>query len=164
MLTLKVKCKYKNRREIIMEFNPQVAEFITYIQKIYNQGELEPFIDLVQTPNRLLLSIAMSEKVRPSELSESLRVSRPTITSNLKDLEEKGFLTRMINPDNRREVYVTLTREGQLKFEKEIEVLTGLFADWFRILGPEETQHVINILKISCDISSIGDMYKKVKI
>ena len=144
-----------------MQPNPQVLELLTYMQKIFSQGELDPFIDLVQTPNRIILLLAQEGKVRPSEISDALRLSRPNITSNLSTLEDQGLVTRMINPDNRREVYVTLTKEGQEKFETTVALFTKMFADWFDILGKEEAMHVLKILKISSDPKNIGDTFKK---
>ena len=144
-----------------MEPNSQVLELINYMQRIFNQGELDPFIDLVQTPNRIVLLLASQGKVRPSEISDALRLSRPNITSNLKTLEDQGLVTRMINPDNRREVYVALTKEGQEKFEITISHFTEMFTEWFKLLGPEETLHVLKILKISSEAEYNGYSFQK---
>ena len=145
-----------------MDISPQVLEMLTYVEKIFRQGELDEFIDLVQTPNRIMLVLAMKGKTKPSELSEILNISRPNVTANLRVLEEKGFLTRMINSSNRREVFVTLTKDGMDHFENVIKKITSLFHVWFDLLGEEETQHVLNILRISSD-EKVALEYKKRK-
>lgn len=145
-----------------MDISPQVLEMLTYVEKIFRQGELDEFIDLVQTPNRIMLVLAMKGKTKPSELSEILNISRPNVTANLRVLEEKGFLTRMINSSNRREVFVTLTKDGMDHFENVIKKITLMFHTWFDLLGEEETQHVLNILRISSD-EKVALEYKKRK-
>ena len=145
-----------------MDISPQVLEMLTYVEKIFRQGELDEFIDLVQTPNRIMLVLAMKGKTKPSELSEILNISRPNVTANLRVLEEKGFLTRMINSSNRREVFVTLTKDGMDHCENVIKKITSMFHTWFDLLGEEETQHVLNILRISSD-EKVALEYKKRK-
>ena len=51
-----------------MDISPQVLEMLTYVEKIFRQGELDEFIDLVQTPNRIMLVLAMKGKTKPSQL------------------------------------------------------------------------------------------------
>ena len=108
-----------------MDISPQVLEMLTYVEKIFRQGELDEFIDLVQTPNRIMLVLAMKGKTKPSELSEILNISRPNVTANLRVLEENGFLTRMINSSNRREVFVTLTKDRMDHYENVIKTLNS---------------------------------------
>lgn len=139
----------------------QVLELLSLVEKIYNQGELEPFIDLVQTPKRVLIYLNGKDKVRPSEIGESLRMSRPSVTTHLKGLEQEGLITREINPDNRREVYVSLTDAGREAFENLIGRLVSLFQDWLTILGPE-AEHLFRILRISSDLSLVGEGFKSV--
>ena len=145
-----------------MDISPQVLEMLTYVEKIFRQGELDEFIDLVQTPNRIMLVLAMKGKTKPSELSEILNISRPNVTANLRVLEENGFLTRMINSSNRREVFVTHTKDGMDHLENVINKITSMFHVWFDLLGEEETQHVLNILRISSD-EKVALEYKKRK-
>lgn len=139
----------------------QVLELLSLVEKIYNQGELDPFIDLVQTPKRVLLFLHSKDKVRPSEIGESLRMSRPSVTTHLKALEQDGLITREINPDNRREVYVSMTEKGQERFNEVIGKMVALFQDWLSILGPE-AEHLFKILRISSDLSLVSDEFKSI--
>ena len=68
----------------------------------------------------------------------------------------------MINSSNRREVFVTLTKDGMDHFENVIKKIISMFHTLFDLLGEEETQHVLNILRISSD-EKVALEYKKRK-
>ena len=59
-------------------------------------------------------------------------------------------------------VDVTLTKDGMDHFENVIKKITSMFHAWFDLLGEEETQHVLNILRISSD-EKVALEYKKRK-
>lgn len=138
----------------------EVIELVQLVEKIYEQGELDPFIDLVQTPNRIVLYLSSHHKVQPSKIGADLRMSRPSVTSYLKNLEQDGIIIREMNPDNRREIYVVLTEKGQLIFQAVIGKMMRMFSEWLDLLGPE-VEHLFNILRLSSDFNVIGDSFKK---
>lgn len=138
----------------------EVIELVQLVEKIYDQGELDPFIDLVQTPNRIILYLSSHDKVQPSRIGADLRMSRPSVTSYLKNLEQEGIIVREMNPDNRREIYVVLTAKGQQLFQDVIGRMMKLFSEWLDLLGPE-VEHLFNILRLSSDSSVIGDSFKE---
>jgi DNA-binding MarR family transcriptional regulator len=96
----------------------------------------------------------------PSEMASALRVTRPNIAANLRLLEEKEYLVRMVDQENRRQVYVNLTRKGEQYYELCLQQLEYLFAGWFSILGEEEVKHLFNILAKSSDPSVMSDALK----
>ncbi|WP_130811154.1 MarR family winged helix-turn-helix transcriptional regulator [Olsenella sp. Marseille-P4559] len=49
----------------------------------------------------------------PSDLAEALNVTTSRIANTLKALQRKGYVTRDINPDDRRGVIVTITPLGR---------------------------------------------------
>ena len=58
------------------------------------------------------------EGVTISEISQSLRVTSPTVTQLINSLEASGLVKRSIDPADRRSIRVTLTAEGE-KIVKE---------------------------------------------
>lgn len=53
------------------------------------------------------------EGMSPSELAKRLGYSRPRMTRILDSLEEKGFVVRRPDPEDRRRVVATCTEEGR---------------------------------------------------
>lgn len=67
----------------------------------------------------------------PSQLSTAMGLSRSAVTPLLNGLEAKNYLTRTVNPENRREILIqpnpqkpNLHEFRQHTFEKLIEILT----------------------------------------
>ncbi len=57
--------------------------------------------------------------MRPGEIAEELNASKQAVNDLLRDLEEMGYITREIDPTDRRARIVRLTRTGQ-KLEKHM--------------------------------------------
>jgi DNA-binding MarR family transcriptional regulator len=69
--------------------------------------------------------------------------SKGTVAKTLRKLEDKGYIERIINKDNRRKYILTLTKEG----EEVISVLKREMDYWHNSVGlaevSEETMDVI---------------------
>src|SRR5260370_33870106 len=62
------------------------------------------------------------QRLSPSELSQATLLSSAGMTAQLDQLEERGLVRRSPHPEDRRAVYVTLTRPGQTLGGKTIEI------------------------------------------
>ena len=131
-----------------------------YVNTIRNNGGLDIFGTLFQTDYRIMVYLAQHEDAHPSIMASELRLTRPNIAANLRLLEQRRFIVRDIDENNRRQVYVNLTEDGKRYLEKCDAQLHMLFAGWFTILGEEETDHLLKILKISSSPDIITDNLK----
>lgn len=61
----------------------------------------------------LLIELIASGMQHPKELSEVLDTVPPSISAMVAELEDKGFLARQIDPQDRRRVQLALTKEGE---------------------------------------------------
>jgi len=61
------------------------------------------------------------ERLSPSELSQAAMLSSAGMTAQLDQLEERGLVRRSPHPEDRRALYVTLTRPGQKLVDRAIE-------------------------------------------
>ena len=52
-------------------------------------------------------------EVTPSAISERINVKRPTVTTSLNSLEEKGYIKRTLDKKDRRKFVVSLTEKGR---------------------------------------------------
>lgn len=66
--------------------------------------------------------------VRVSELSKRAHMPKPAVSRGLAMLEDKGFIERAIDPNDRRNTIVNFTEEG-LKAAKEIIISTTEYLD-----------------------------------
>lgn len=81
-----------------------------------------------------------------TSIREYLAVTKASVSQMLASLEKRGLLVREIDPDNRRNLIVTLTLEGAERLQyKEAQVeqrLKGLLSD----LGETDAQHFITLV------------------
>lgn len=80
---------------------------------------------------RLLLCLLKhSGQQKSRKISDELSVSPPSITSATTHLEQKGFVKRLDDENDRRTVYVSITPQGEMLMEKVHVLLSDLISDW----------------------------------
>jgi DNA-binding MarR family transcriptional regulator len=93
--------------------------------------------DMAQTVlNCLAIIDGADVPLTPSDIGERMLVSSATMTSTLDQLEYRGLVRRMPNPDDRRSMLVEITAEGKAVADRllpgirkiEQSVLSGLTA------------------------------------
>lgn len=90
---------------------------------------------------------ATGESLAPGDIADRLQLSSSRIANALKTLERKGFVTREINPADRRGIIVSITPEGvafgRARFDEAIACMRGLISD----LGEEDASELARILE-----------------
>lgn len=93
-----------------------------------------------------------------SSMSEYLHISKAAVSQMLGSLEKKGFITRETNPDNRREIIVSVTKEGEKRVD-EIQRLfdekTDMFIERF---GVDDTKELIRLIGKMTDV--LGEVFE----
>ena len=86
------------------------------------------------------------EGVLPGEISNEMDVSSARVAAALNKLEDKGFITRKIDKNDRRKILVEITQEGRRLAEKHQKVIVEEVADMLRYLGEDDAREYIRIL------------------
>ncbi len=60
-----------------------------------------------------------TENVIPSEIGKQMNVSTPRVTAILNKLEAKNLIVRTISPEDRRNVFITLSEQGRQIVEEK---------------------------------------------
>ena len=81
-------------------------------------------------------------------MTEQLHVVPGRMTDILKSLENKGFIKRCKDNEDRRKVNVFLTEEGKIEAKEKRKYITEEYRGLFEILGEEDTKELIRLLKI----------------
>src|SRR5260370_27312268 len=84
-------------------------------------------LDISRTAMIVLAALRRSaepQRLSPAELSEAALLSSAGMTAQLDQLEERGLVRRSPHPEDRRSIYVTLTRAGQTLLDKAIDTYT----------------------------------------
>lgn len=85
----------------------------------------------------VLLTNVEAEGSRLSELAQRIGVSRQAAGNLVSAMEERGYLSRRIDPTDRRAVIVSLTEPGWALMEDIVQVKAELEAESTTALGPE---------------------------
>lgn len=97
-----------------------VSDFGKHLKETFDES------DLTKTEFPFLVRIRFKEKTTQKELVELFKVSEGYTAKLLRRFEDKGYITRMENPKNRRQKIVELTPKG---IEKTDELLK-LIDEW----------------------------------
>jgi len=88
----------------------------------------------------------VGEPVRAAKLSELLKVSRPAVTRVLNGLENRGYITRRIDKNDRRSIIVELTEAGRKALEAADEKVLSVADRLAARLGDAHTEKLIELL------------------
>ncbi len=146
--------------EIDEKLKGEIDHLMTLLHKIRDNGELQIFSALFQTDFQVLSYLDTHDNALPSHIADSLKVTRPNIAANLRNLENKGMITRDVDKLNRRQVHVCLTDKGRQYMDLCNLQLTYLFASWFKILGEEDKKHLFDILEKSSSPDLMTDQLR----
>lgn len=98
-------------------------------------------------------TIGQGTDLSPSEISESLGVSRNTISALLNGLEEDGLIERHLDPTDRRRFRIRITASGQEVVEVRAPEFATFVNDLFASLSPEEQAALLALLeKLFCNL------------
>lgn len=141
-----------------------INKAMQYVNILKENGVFNVFAALFDIDYKILTFLSSNPDTHPSILSDQLDVTRPTVAATLKILESKGYITREIDDENRRQIYVNITGKGIKYLQLVDQQCRTLFQGWFNILGEDEIVHLFKILEKSTQISNFGPKLKEATI
>lgn len=123
------------------------------LQKMYDMDVFASMIEFCQGEMRVLIYLHMNNGTNtyPSDLSDSLCVTRQRITSILSSLRKKGYVSMKMAENDRRRMCVVLTEDGKnwlIKKVKEIEIYYDTLIDG---LGENNIQEMTRLMNLSIE-------------
>ena len=146
------------------DMQAKVQKLTEYVDRVFANGSLNIFAPLMQTDYRILMYLNKKPGAHPSVMADDLNITRPNIAANLRILEEKNFISREMDPSNRRQIYVYMTDVGKDYLLRISHQLEYLFACWLTLLGDDETKQLFHILEISSDPKNITADLRKLTL
>jgi DNA-binding MarR family transcriptional regulator len=140
-------------------FPPVLMERIGFLLSMSKGGAenicmsaLEP-VGLHVRQYGLLLVLATEGPLSQGELAEWVRTDRTTMVAFVDDLEERGYVRRERNPDDRRAYLLQLTPEGRRALARGRELMRGAEDRLMGSLSERERQQLLKLLgKVAADI------------
>lgn len=135
----------------------QRQELMLQLLALFQTEPASRLAETFQGEWRLLFHLAERPEFRtiPSEISNSLTLSRPRVTSILNALRKKGYVEMEINEEDRRKVNVILTRKGQEHVARRRAGLEALLDYYISEMGHENIDTLIAMLRQSRQIMTL---------
>ncbi len=90
--------------------------------------------------------------ITPSDLSNSLKSSKPATSRMLNLVEDKGFIVRTSKKNDRRIVYIQLTELGLKVLDEEVERFKILIEKVINKMGKEDMDNFLYTSKKLCEV------------
>lgn len=99
----------------------------------------------------------VEDKVSAGRLTEQLHVVPGRMTDILNSLENKGFVKRYKAEEDKRRVNVCITDAGKVEAQEKRSYISMEYQGLFELLGREDTEELIRLLKIVLSYSGNGE-------
>lgn len=112
-----------------MELNP-IGIILQHIKQLQTRNiehmlrENEKTKDLNFPQLSILYQLWKKDNITISELSKRTRLAKTTLTSMLERLEKQGYLQRISNPENRREIRVVVSEKSRQFEDSYVNILS----------------------------------------
>lgn len=87
--------------------------------------------------------------IKVSDLSKQLKITSAAVTHVIQSLEKNGYITRTMDPSDRRSILVSATKDGHDFVEAREKELFERFHHLSEHLGADDAQQLIRILNKS---------------
>jgi DNA-binding MarR family transcriptional regulator len=94
----------------------------------------------------VLQIVAAHQGISPSEIASDLDLHQSSITRQVRTLEDAGYVTVTINPQDRRSCHITLTEAGQDELNRLTQIGLGRFAQFVADWDAEEVRTLTRLL------------------
>lgn len=129
-----------------MQVSDTQRQFFQVLDRLKNMNWDKQFQTLRPHEFIALSSVAQYHEQFPevpgiyvSEFASRLGVALPAASKILKNLEKQGWLKRTVDPENRRNTFVSLTEEGLSLVESESAYCCQMSSRVFERMGAENT-------------------------
>ena len=85
--------------------------------------------------------------VKVSDISDIMNLPRPGVTRTVKEMEKKGYLSKIASPDDGRVTYISITEEGWKLFCKYDEKYFGELSADLSDISEEDADCMIRTIE-----------------
>ena len=108
------------------------------------QGVMPSYIQYLDMIQRLE---KQGTQVKISDISDVMNLPRPGVTRTVKEMEKKGYLSKIASPDDGRVTYISITEEGWKLFCKYDEKYFGELSADLSDISEEDADCMIRTIE-----------------
>ncbi|MDL2319429.1 MarR family transcriptional regulator [Eubacteriales bacterium OttesenSCG-928-A19] len=125
-------------------------EFIQTMQRFKRMQMLEAFSSTPRGEFVAMEILAQHQREHPcaeglygGELAARMHVTPPAVSRMLRHLEEKGFIERTVDTQDRRNTYIRLTRVGEAVRERKKEEMAAFMEGVIAEMGEDNMRQLL---------------------
>ena len=104
-------------------------------------------VGLTQAQYGVLTVLHSAPDIDQSRLARALAFDKVTVLRVLRGLEDRGLITRVVSAENRRQMAVRLTAQGQRLLKKTEQPVRLAYQQLMAPLTQQESQQLIDLLQ-----------------
>ncbi|HHT21045.1 MAG TPA: MarR family transcriptional regulator [Tissierellia bacterium] len=129
-----------------MDYTKLAAELIKQTRRLQHFKSQQSLGQAIRGQAFILWYIADNGgEVLPSDISESMQVSSARIAQALNSIEDKGWITRRIDPLDRRRILVRLTPEGEAIACQHLQAVEAHVTHALSLLGEADAKEYVRL-------------------
>lgn len=141
-----------------MDYEEAAKKLITYSRGIA-KGSIGTAYGMSMGEDPVLEYISRQDHgMNPSDLAKTLGYTRPRMTRILDSLEQKGYIVRETDPQDRRRVLVSSTEQGRLHARDHNSDGVSNLAESLSKLGEHDVGQLLNALELAYSITYDRDI------
>jgi len=94
--------------------------------------------DLSAPKGRILIMLSRSGQMSPSAIADKSSLTRATVTQQINELEQDGFIFKIKDGSDKRKIFIKLTEKGEKQFTIIDKKITEIEKDIGSIYTEEE--------------------------
>ena len=114
--------------------------------------QAKPFSGITHSEVAVLHMIEMCEKqgkrASTTWMSARMNLSKSSISQTLGAMEEKGWIIRTIDPNNRRQTAIGITEEGRLKMDEVNAAVLVSIDRMLERMGQENAERFVELMEL----------------
>lgn len=138
----------QKRWELKQELSELMHDLIFINKEIMCKGNYDNLLKLCEQDITIISVVSHGGNITAKELSKQLHLPKTTVVSAIKRLEERGYICRMPNEADKREMLLFLSEKGKKTNKEHLDyeenILNYLVSCW----GTEEQNQLCKLLKL----------------
>ncbi len=110
------------------------------------RSRMEKELPLPFSQCEALRVVADGEVITMRDVASQFKISAPSATSLVGELVDAGYVTRVGNPDDRREVHIEITEKGKRVHRDIAEARAKVIGSLLSVLGEKDIAELKRIL------------------
>ncbi len=135
--------------------NEQLDAFVIDVMDMFNKKQdLEEkalkkskFSDLTVKELHTIVQVGLNESRKQTDIAKELGVTMGTLSVSIKRLVDKGYIQRDRDPDDRRRIYLSLTKRGRVMYRLNLLFYRNLVKTMAKDRTEKELETLIDTMR-----------------